>query len=63
MSTWHQQQAPSVPLWHVNKFTVVDDKSNKHTSIMTFETLDQAALHAAATGGYILYPQEGGRTT
>lgn len=63
MSTWHQQQAVVVPLWHVSKFTAVSDAPGRHTSIMDFNGIEAAKEYAEATGDYILYPKSGGRTT
>jgi hypothetical protein len=63
VSTWHQAQGQIRPLWHVSKWTAVSDKPNSLQSIMTFETHAQAKAYAEKTGGYLLRPASGGRTS
>lgn len=56
MATWHQQRNP-VPLWHTTKWTVVNDPPNGMTTVMRFDTHEEARAFAASeAGSYVLAP-------
>jgi len=38
MATWHQLNAPAVPLYHATEWTVVIDPPNEMRALMTFKT-------------------------
>lgn len=55
MSTWHQDQNPR-PLWHIAKWTVVEDRPGQHTCVSRWNTQAEAQTHADRVGGYALPP-------
>lgn len=59
MATWHQQKA-RVPLWHASLWGVVTDPPNGCTSVMRFDTAQEAEafLPKAGPHSYVLRPSD-----
>lgn len=43
MPSWHQMQAARTPLWHAEKWTVVEDRD--FLSVSRWPTAEEAAAH------------------